>query len=160
MLLSGIDSQKRSVCVFVEDFQPFFYIKVPNNWKKSDLKILVEYCRGHYSIDEIYADDLVDFQLVKRKPFYGYTHDDMFKFGKLIFKIKEHFVNTSEFFQKYVTVPGLFNSSKHYYELFESSVEPMLRMMHIRDIQASGWIRIPPKNTLSTKKKNQTVNMI
>lgn len=153
VLLSGIDSQKRSVCVFVEDFQPFFYIKVPNNWKKSDLKILVDYCRGHYSIDEIYAEDLVDFQLVKRKPFYGYTHDDMFKFGKLIFKNQGAFRQYQRIFQKYVTVPGLFNSSKHYYELFESSVEPMLRMMHIRDIQASGWIRIPPKKYIVNKEE-------
>ena len=153
VLLSGIDSQKRSVCVFVEDFQPFFYIKIPNNWKRSDLKILVEYCKRHYSIDEIYANDLVEFQLVKRKPFYGYTHDDMFKFGKLIFKNQGSFRQYQRIFQKYVTVPGLFNSSKHYYELFESSVEPMLRMMHIRDIQASGWIRIPPKKYTVNKEE-------
>ncbi|MDB4507312.1 hypothetical protein N9064_00320 [bacterium] len=146
VLITGIDSLKRSVAVYVENFKPFFFIRIPNDWKKSHVSILAEACKKHYMIDEMYCEDLEKFSIVKRKPFYGYTHDDMFKFAKLVFRNKGAFHAYQNIFRRPLRVRDLFGGQQHYYELFESSVEPMLRMMHVRDIQASGWIRICAKD--------------
>ena len=32
----GMDEKGKTYCVFVKDFEPFFYILVPDNWKKID----------------------------------------------------------------------------------------------------------------------------
>jgi len=146
VLITGIDSLKRSVAVYVEGFKPFFFIQIPNDWKKSHVSILAEACKKHYMIDEMYCEDLEKFSIVKRKPFYGYTHDDMFKFAKLVFRNKGAFHAYQNIFRRPLRVRDLFGGQEHYYELFESSVEPMLRMMHVRDIQASGWIRVCAKD--------------
>ena len=146
VLITGIDSMKRSVAVYIEEFKPFFFIQIPNNWKKSHVSLLVEACKKHYTIDEMYCEDLEKFSIVKRKPFYGYTHDDMFKFAKLVFRNKGSFHAYQNIFRRPLRIRDLFGGQEHYYELFESSVEPMLRMMHVRDIQASGWIRICAKD--------------
>ena len=146
VLITGIDSMKRSVAVYVEEFKPFFFIKIPNDWKKSHVSLLVEACKKHYMIDEMYCEDLEKFSIVKRKPFYGYTHDDMFKFAKFVFRNKGAFHAYQNIFRRPFKVYDLFKGEPHYYELFESSIEPMLRMMHVRDIQASGWIRINAKD--------------
>ena len=148
VLISGIDSNKNSLCIYVEDFQPFFYVKVPNNWKKLDVSTLAKYCKNHYAVADSYSDDLVMYQLIKRKPFYGYTHNDMFKFAKLVFLNKGAFHAYQRVFNRPIKLEGLYNG---YLEVFEGSVEPMLRMMHVRDIQASGWIRIDAKKYVVNK---------
>ena len=33
----GLDEQGNSACIFVEGFEPFFYVKVNNDWDNNDM---------------------------------------------------------------------------------------------------------------------------
>ena len=44
---------------------------------------------------------------------------------------------------KKVEVPQLLSKNKVVFDLYETKIEPMLRLGHIRNIQPAGWVRLP-----------------
>jgi len=125
-----------SISLDLMNFKPFFYVKVPEHWNEyelnnfsNDLNILGEGESWRYK------NSLIDARLVKRKPFYYFTGNDQFQYAKLTFNSMSAF----KFFHRLLEKPV--NNVK--YERMESNIEPMLRLIHIKDLTPSGWIKIP-----------------
>jgi DNA polymerase elongation subunit (family B) len=147
-----IDEKGASVVLNINGFTPYFFIKVPSTWTATQASLLVSSLKDKMesSRDRWYKDTLVDFKLVKAKPFYGFTATDKFLYLKLSFTCLGGFRKYGELFlnKNKIRVPLLNNGQPYYYEPYESNLQPLLRFMHCRDINAAGWLGVNNPKTL------------
>ena len=80
----GIDETGKTYSITTNNFQPFFYIGVPDNWKISNKTGFL----GHIKrvIGDYYSDSIVECKLIKKKRLYGFTDNKDFKFIYMKFK--------------------------------------------------------------------------
>ena len=69
----GIDEKGRTCSITVNDYCPFFYVKVGDNWNIEKKLVFLQHVknvingRGNY-----YDEAIVDCKLIKRKKLYGF----------------------------------------------------------------------------------------
>jgi DNA polymerase elongation subunit (family B) len=141
-----------SVCAKVINFEPYFYIKPPEEWELLDdkkfkqevrlleLKLKTESYEYKFRnkinkkkiISKFYDGHLTGVNIEFKKDFWGFTNNKEFRFIKISVKSL-----------------GLFNSLKYYFQdnkdgfkLYESNIEPFLKLIHILKIKPCGWIKI------------------
>jgi DNA polymerase elongation subunit (family B) len=141
-----------SVCSTVKGFEPYFYIKPPKEWedmtnkefennvKLLKLKLKTEYYDSKFKgkiqkkriISKYYENHLTNIEIEHKKDFWGFTNNKEFRFIKISVKSL-----------------GLYNSLKYYFQdlkegfvLYESNIEPFLKLIHISKINPCGWIKI------------------
>lgn len=141
--LFGVTDEGYSVCLEVNGFSPFFYVKLPGDWNQYKISSLVRTVKkklwkrsGH----------LIDHKMVLRKDAYGFNNEKNFKFLRLVFDNRKVCTETMWLFRK--PLEG-FETVK--FVVYDSNIDPMLVFMHVQEIQASGWIRAEnlKKNSLS-----------
>jgi len=137
--LFGRTEDDKSVYVKVNDFTPYFYVEIPNEWGDKHVNKFVEYIKFR-SIRK-FRDSLIEYDIVKRHKFYGFTDNKEFKFIRLIFSNSEAMRKYSFIFYNEMQIPGL-TSNKIKFKIYESNIVPLLRCMHIRDIKSCGWIGV------------------
>lgn len=80
-----------SVYMKIKNYTPYFYIKLPNNWKKSDIESKLETMYNYLTSNEFkgvsYKDKkhLLEIRFVTRKSPEGFTNNKKFKFAQLVF---------------------------------------------------------------------------
>jgi len=150
----GINEQGETCCVTVRDYQPFFYVKVPEAWGFeakarfiADLKKAV----GKFSEDSILTDEC---KLIRRKTLYGFDGGKDHKFIMLKFKNVATMNKVKNLWYEWVSkkVEGseveertLGRLHPHGYkntQIYEANIPPLLRYFHIKDISPSGWVKI------------------
>ncbi|MEO0236688.1 MAG: DNA polymerase domain-containing protein [candidate division WOR-3 bacterium] len=139
--LFGLMESSQSITINLQGFQPFFYIKIPDHWKQTECRILIEHVKN--KVYRVYKEHLVKTEIVKRKPFKEFTGDDVFKFLKLQFVNKESYDHYARQFDKPIKVFGLNNNRAYKYDLYESNIDPIIKLIHLTKINPSGWIKIP-----------------
>ena len=141
-----IDEKGSSVVLNINGFTPYFFIKVPSTWTTTQANLLVAHLKEKMEAgrDRWYKNTLVDSKLVRAKPFYGFTATDKFLYLKLSFTCLGGFRKYGEMFlnKNKIRVPLLNNGQPYYYEPYESNLQPLLRFMHCRDINAAGWLGV------------------
>ena len=158
----GIDENRETCSIVVEEFKPFFYIKVGDNWNFKLKEEFVSHLRG--KMGSYYANSLINSKLIKRKKLYGFDGGKFYKFIKLEFdnvqalnKVKNIWytgykdengkeIQNTLIKDKKTGVTGYFYKNV-YTEIYESNIPPLLRFFHLKEISPSGWIAIPKKNT-------------
>jgi DNA polymerase elongation subunit (family B) len=143
-----IDEKGKSVVLNINGFKPYFFIKVPVNWTLTQATVFTSGLKE--KVDKWYRNTLVDFKLVKAKPFYGFTAADKFLYLKLSFSCLGGFKKFGDLFlnKNKIRIPSLNNGQPYYYEPYESNLQPLLRFMHCRDINAAGWLGVNNPKTL------------
>ena len=158
----GIDESRNTYCVTVDDFKPFFYIKVGDHWNQSDADDFIAHLKAvskkdNKALHKSLREDIYEVKLIEQKTLYCFDNHKMHKFiyischnTKLLYKIKGLYFNykTQKLFRHGVE----FNNT--YTELYESMIPPMLRFFHIQNISPSGWVQLDTYEKVS--KKNQT----
>ena len=144
----GINEQGQTCSITVDDYKPFFYVKIPDEWTKSDVN---EFKRsvGRFGT----RNYIQDAELVNHKKLYGFSAGKEYSFMKLSF---DSMSNLSKIKQKwyYKGEVSRFQYKTSYLEIYESSIPPLLRYFHIQSISPSGWIKI--NMTKSKKVDKQT----
>ena len=166
----GIDCNNDRVVVHVKKYNPYFYIKIPDDWDDNILgKFLKDVCglksSDDYKNDKIYSD-IVNYKIEICNEFYGLQWDiqgnkpKKYNFAKISFK-------THDTMKKYINL-----CIKHYNlkdtdslpsstsfdrldewrktptcadcnsNLYESSIHPIIRFIHDSKIEPTGWISI------------------
>lgn len=148
----GATEEGHSITCNVKNFTPFFYVKVPDNWTKQKVKLFIEdlfnsttsrYGKPYADIKK-FRSNIIDVKcLIQiKKDFYGFRGDKEFKFLRLtfnngdamkrvIYKIKNHNDDTNDTRIRDINVK---------LPLYEANLDSILRFIHIRDIEPSGWI--------------------
>lgn len=147
----GIDEQGNQCSIIVEDYKPFFYVKIPPSEIRTNfIRLFEEHIKskiGHY------YEDSIAFVIEQHKKLYEFDDNKKYNFIKIIFnninlynKIKRLWYSSSdddsENNERKLTKEGYdFNGTK--LELYETSIPPLLRFFHIKEISPSGWIKLP-----------------
>ena len=139
--LYGRTQQGTSVVVNVNNYHPFFYIKVPIDWTSSKILSLIGYIKSKIGRPNI-INGFKTFDVLTRKDLYGFTGYKDFKFVRLIF----YNMKSYKAFENWIGYNKISNNllSKYPFKLslYESNIKPFIRCMHIRKINACGWVQI------------------
>jgi DNA polymerase delta subunit 1 len=136
----GVTDEGKSICVTVDDFCPYFYIRLPNNnWTSSKLNRLID-SLCNFKLFSNYTKSILKKQckIVYKKEYYGFTNNEMFPFAKLVFNNSYAMKKAANIFEEYdITID---NKSEHF-SIYESNLDSILRFIHIQDLKASGWMK-------------------
>ena len=153
----GINEKGETFCLFVNDYKPFFYIKVDDEW---DFEQRDEFM-GHIKnkVGKYYENSIVECKLIKKKKLYGFDGGKDHKFILIKFnntiimnKVKNLFYAYGKNTGRRLKENGyIFNNTNLY--LYEANIPPLLRYFHIKEISPSGWICIPLKKAIRPTKK-------
>ena len=141
MQMFGIDEKGKTYCVFVENFKPFFFVKVGDSWGEFQKREFQEEIRKALGV--YYKDSLCDCKLIKRKKLYGFDNEKEHNFIYLSFtttialnKAKYLWFNDGRLKKDGYN----FKNCKTF--IYESNIPPLLRYFHIQEISPSGWVEL------------------
>ncbi len=147
----GLNEQGNSVSIFINDFKPFFYIKVGDDWDINTKNSFITHIKT--KIGDYYSAMITKTKLIEKKKLYGF---DAGKLHKFVFI---EFINTQGF-NKVKNLWFKYNQDKQetqlnktamkfrniFTEIYESNIPPLLRFFHVKEISPSGWIKIVNTN--------------
>ena len=158
----GSTGDGHSVCVRVDDFEPYFFVRMPEKWwlgksdrhiKESVAKFRVELEGAQVEgrngvprpvIPKRLADHLVYMKVIKRKDFWGFTNGEDFPFMKVRVKSLAMYNTMKRYFSDRIRSDirkGL--GDKQTFKLYESNIDPFLRFIHEQNIAPCGWVELP-----------------
>ena len=156
----GIDEERNTYCVRIDDFKPFMYIKVGNSWTEKTVEEFIEFLKNDCEdpmISQIFDEYVTSYKLVKHKTLYDFDANKYYKFIyiscenlKPIYKLKSLYYDKE---RQRVNKGLLFNGT--YTKIYETMIPPLLRFFHIQNISPSGWVKID-KCAMVPKKYKQT----
>ena len=129
----GISDLGSPVSLRINDFYPFFFIEVPITWDSTCV----------YTMRETFANSgiksIKNIEFLERKKYYGFENNKIRKFLKLSFYSTRAMRSV-----RYRIDSSVFKiSGKDYsFPLYESNIDPVLRLTHLRDILTAGWVTI------------------
>ena len=157
----GMDEFGKTVCIFVKGFNPFFYVKVPDDWTQSLVTQFVAFIKEQ--MGDYFGNSLIKSKLVRRKTLYGFDNNKLHNFVQLKFTSMGAFnkaknlwyesVNSSGRYERRLRKPGLQFMENGFTELYEAKIPPLLRLFHIQKISPSGWVAL--KNGCYTENKKR-----
>ena len=160
----GINENGETCSIIVEDYKPFFYVKVDESWNKMTKLSFLNHIKT--KMGAFYENSIVDCRLIERKKLYGFDGGKKHRF--IMFKFSNMFAfNKAKnlWYKNTVTEDGgnerILNKSGYvfkdtYTELYEANIPPLLRFFHIREISPSGWIALPNNKTIQVSGHNKT----
>ena len=154
----GVTENSESVSLKINDFTPYFYVKVPFEitaaFKSRELKILVMNLKDR--VPGKYKSSIMESKIVMRKEFYGFTNNEPIKFVRFRFQSLAAMRSYSRLFMEKVKIFSLSKNDLNF-PLYESNIDPILRLCHIRDVKPVGWIKLSAENfTVKTKFNKET----
>ena len=100
----GIDENRKTYCVKIDDFKPFFYIKVGHNWSDTDVSEYFDHIRetykSDYSLLKTLKNDLEEVKLVRHKTLYNFDANKKHNFIKVTCKNMSLFYKFKSLFDK------------------------------------------------------------
>jgi DNA polymerase elongation subunit (family B) len=143
----GMNEKGETFSIIVENFQPYIYVKVPENWGKAEKMTFFNHIKN---LDEMkyYKNSISECKLVLRKKLYTFDCGQKYKF--ILFKFKNKSVLNKVKNLWYTDHPDFTKRKlKRGYEymgenlrLYEAKLPSLLRMFHVTEISPSGWINI------------------
>ena len=134
--LFGTVEDGKSLRVTLCGFEPYFYVEMPDNNKKSYdyfIRRLENYSK------EIFPHMKREF--MKAEKLYGYTNKTTFGFAKLSVPSLSLFYRLKKIFLNEKNNPK-FKLDGYTYKVYEANLDPMLRFFHLRNINPCGWATI------------------
>ena len=164
----GINEKGETGCIFIQDFQPFFYIKVGKNWDHYTMECLLSEIKK--KIKKFHHDSIVSYELVDHYKLYGFSGGKKHKFIKIVFKnsiVMNKVKNLWYYYPKNDSNDNEaptrlerrrvdFNFKGISLELYESNIPPLLRYFHIRNISPSGWVSFYTNRVMKIQNKSTT----
>ena len=157
----GIDENRNTYCVHIDDFKPFFYIKVGEDWDETDVIQFIKHLKEkhkktNFALYKTLCDDIESTELVEQKTLYQFDNHKKHKFILFkchnmnpFYKIKPLYYDREK--QRLLKGGYEYNDTKT--ELYETMIPPMLRFFHIQNISPSGWVCIDTYKTIGEKMK-------
>uniref|UniRef100_A0A6C0C8E3 DNA polymerase n=1 Tax=viral metagenome TaxID=1070528 RepID=A0A6C0C8E3_9ZZZZ len=150
--LFGRTIDDKDVCLRITNFQPYFFIRIPDQWSNNEVEIFLEFLKNKVTYktknnpkyDYDYGESLLDKKVVKRHDFYGFAGKTKFKFLKLYFKSHTAMKEYSYALSYPLKINGLGREAIQYFR-YESNLEPHIRFMHINNLSSCGWVIINGK---------------
>ena len=155
----GVNESGETFCLYVNDYNPFFFIKVGDDWNQGNVNLLLNEIKR--KVGAYYEDSIVSAKIVDYHKLYGFSAGKKYKFVQIVFKNTTTMNKVKNFWYDY---SGEHRKFKNYefkgvaMELYESNIPPLLRYFHIHNISPSGWIAIPLNKVSKCPIKTTTCN--
>lgn len=172
--LFGRTADDKTVCIKVNDYQPFFYVSIPYYWDEGHIEQFVTHLKKNvkYRFENNakklfdYSDGLVEYKRIKRHKFKEFDNEKWHAFLELKFSNYNSFREYSSVLSYPMKLFFLEDNDWHkckefmdaekkgflYFERYEANIEPHLRFLHLADISPCGWLKLD-KNKLKKLKK-------
>lgn len=154
--LFGKTIDNQSICLHIKNFSPYFYIELDKTWNIGLIENIIINIKKNISSKE-YVNGLIEYKIIKKYKFYGFTNFEEFNFLQLFFTNYNSFKAYEKVLNYPLYIPLLFKKIK--LTIYESNIYPLLRVMHIRELDAVGWVRIE-KGKYTIKTEEDTSCMI
>uniref|UniRef100_A0A6C0LEH9 DNA-directed DNA polymerase n=1 Tax=viral metagenome TaxID=1070528 RepID=A0A6C0LEH9_9ZZZZ len=152
----GLNEKGESCSIIAENFKPFFYVKVGDDWTNATKTSFLTFLKG--KVGKYYEDSIVKCQLINKKKLYGFDAGKDHQFVQLTFNNVQCFNKTKNLWydkeRKLLPNGFLFQGARLF--LYEANIPPLLRFFHIKDISPSGWVALPKKRTIQISHDKKT----
>jgi DNA polymerase elongation subunit (family B) len=152
----GINEQGEKASITVQEYQPFFYLKVPNAWGQKMKTEFVNHLK--FKVGRYYENSIVECKLIEKKKLYEFDAGKLHRFIVIKFanvpaynKVKNfwyHDVTDEEGIKERRLLKNGYSFKDSFIELYEANIPPLLRFFHLREISPSGWVALPYKKTI------------
>lgn len=140
IMLFGKTNEGKSVYVNVEGFNPYFYVEIDPSYRKPICQRIINDIQKRIKKD--HQDSLIDFTIERAHKFFGFTNNEKFNFLKLVFNNYDAMRSYARVFEMNHSMPYLNKSQKVNFKLYESNINPIIRFLHIQNIDPIGWCKI------------------
>jgi DNA polymerase delta subunit 1 len=140
----GKTAEGKSVCL-TTSFTPYFFIKLPGKIDNQKVQRIYDILDGQCK------DSLVAYSLMKSKDVWGFQNNEEFPFMKLNFKNLQARRYVDSILRRPLDrLPELYDIfGVRNVKVYESNLDPVLRLMHRTGIQSTGWLETGDKCTRS-----------
>lgn len=162
----GINEQGETASIIVEEYQPFFYVKVDGKWGQTKKNQFLAHIQS--KIGNFYKDSITECKIIERKKLYGFDAGKLHRFILFKFanvpaynKVKNfwyHDITNDEGEKERRLLKNGYLFNDCFIELYEANIPPLLRFFHVREISPSGWIALPNKKTLEITGSDKTTS--
>lgn len=123
----GKDEVGKSVCVTTA-FTPYFFVKLPRNVTQQRVQNL------YNKIDKACPGCLVSYNTINRKDVWGFQNNEQFPYLQLFFR------NLASRRMVAGRLRRPLEDEHVKMKIYESNLDPVLRLMHRTGIQSTGWL--------------------
>jgi len=163
----GVNEKGETCSIFVDDYHPFFYIKVADHWtnttKSAFIRDIKKNLKSKFFENSILAEKC---EIVEKRKLYGFDGGKNHKFVLLVFKnttvmnrVKNlwfHDIYTPRDGKTRALKPDGYLFANTHTTIYEANIPPILRFFHIRKISPSGWVTFSTKKTRIIEKYTTT----
>ena len=125
----GKTEDGKSICVTTK-FTPYFFIKLPERVTQQTIQEI------YRVLDKKSPDCLVSYSIMKSKDVWGFQNNKEFSYMKLDFKN----LKSRRRLDYILRTPVQMSYGMERFKVFESNIDPVLRLMHRTGIQSTGWL--------------------
>jgi hypothetical protein len=154
----GINEQGDTCSIFVDDYHPFFYIKVGDHWtnatKSAFIRDIKKNLKSKYYENSIISEKC---EIVEKRKLYGFDGGKNHKFVLIVFKnttvmnrVKNLWycdIMTARDGKTRILKPDGYQFANTSTYIYEANIPPILRFFHIQKISPSGWVCFSTKKT-------------
>lgn len=146
----------RSCGIVIRGFPCYFYLLIPKRWQQLDWTKFVGQLAKKMSKRDPSLRILVDeCDIVSGHKFRGFTNNKLYNFGRIRFPDSISMKRTAGLFVKReidgdmlvrTPIKNLGQPIMAYrdeVELYESNIDPLLRFIHIKNLEPCGWVTVP-----------------
>ena len=173
----GINEQGETCSIFVDDYHPFFYVKVDPHWtnatKSAFIRNIKENLKSKYYENSIITEKC---EIVEKRKLYGFDGEKNHKFVLLVFKNTTVMNRVKNLWYCDIVTPRdgktrVLKPDGYVFEhihpttkmktktnttIYEANIPPVLRFFHIQKISPSGWVTFSTKKTRLIEKYTTT----
>lgn len=141
----GVTQFGGSVCLSLTGFMPYFYVKVDPSWGAhggSRLKDWLSRGKGN-------GWRVASTQLISRKDYVGFHNGDTCEFVRVKFfqnfamrQMSKRLISGKDVDGRIIDLRSIGVSHSGGLAVYESNIDPLLRLMHHRSIAPAGWVEV------------------
>jgi len=166
--LYGRTMKEEALVLRIENFKPYFFVEIPEDWKSDTVDSFVKLLNNHLSQKKVNATILQDdeydenegykrqiiYKCIKKHKARGFTANKLFPFIVFFFDDTWTFKSLEKIFNEDIPCPtGDPYKGKKKFQIYESNIEPYIRFNHIINTDTCGWIKV---NNYETEEKEYT----
>ncbi len=157
IFIFGVSEDGKSVCLKINSFTPFYYIKIPvdlqERWTSMHTGIIKS------TLKQKYGDGFMGITMCEKIDIKGFTNNKKMKYLRLDFKSHEIYNKSKYYFSPTVwnstpkkkkgdidedRYPRITQISKERlkFDIYEHNIDPYIRFSHIQNIEMAGWVKI------------------
>jgi len=143
----GINEKGQTCCIYVNNYQPFFYVKVAKTFDQNDCQELMMQIKEDMKFEYL-KSCVLKAELVEKNKLYGFSGGNKDNFVKFTFQNQLTMNKVKGLWYNYYKDKDGNNQrtmcsykfKSNTLDIYEGTIPPLLRFFHIHNISPSGWI--------------------